>query len=152
MTKGDKGDIKSALREAGDKKRVEETKKKFLDTLALDSVGGLVILACQVTGIAKSYIYRLRNVDPEFEEKWDNIVDSADEFKGDIAEAKLMELVKAGNVSAVTLALKRYKPEKFGDKKITKSADPEGHTLSPEFQDFLKKAYGNKSDKFIKPQ
>lgn len=137
MDKRDKGDAKNHHNEAVDAARVAETKKKFLDTLALESVGGLVFLACQVSGIAKSYIYRLRSSDPKFTKEWDQIVNSADEIKGDIAEAKLMELVKAGNPASVMFALKKYKKRKFGDQADSPTEINIEHEVSPEYREMV---------------
>jgi hypothetical protein len=145
MDIGDKRDTKSMLQEAEDEKRVEETKKKFLIALALESVGGMAILACQVSGIARSYIYRLRSADPKFREEWDEAVHHSNELLGDIAEMKLMELVKMGNVSSIIFALKKYRPEKFGDRRTHEEPEENRHELSPEYQEMLKR-FLNKND------
>lgn len=142
METTDKTDKKPIKKEAGE---IPEVGLKFLETLALDNVGGNITLAAEVAGVGRQYMYQLRAKIPEFKIKWDATQKAAKTYKGDVAEIALMKAVRDGNITAIIFALKKYNPEEFGDHKVDRRPEPVMHKLSPELQKFFDKlcAEGN---------
>ena len=136
IVKETKGDIFEGYKFSGGE-LVIETKKKFLNCMLLDSVVGIASLACEVSGIGKAYIYRLREEDAEFDRAWKFTRSAVKQVKADLFEASLVQLAKALNVTAVVFGLKKYNPDEFGDKGVDKPSDPVQHSLSPEYAAML---------------
>lgn len=110
----------------------EQTKQKFLDALALDTVSGNVIMACNVAGVTRSLMYRYREQDNVFRQRWDTITKKGREVPADIAESQLNRAVLQGNVTAIIFTLKKLRPEVWGDK--YQAPIQQTHKPSPEFQ------------------
>lgn len=138
-TESDKSDNLLIKKEWGDPAR------KFIEALQLDTVAGIYSLAAQVAGVNRQYMYVLMEKFPEFEIVCKGLREAAKRYKGDIAEAELMKLVRESNVTAVIFGLKKYNPKEFGDKGQDDGAGaiPVTHTLSPELMKIVKKLTKN---------
>jgi|GEM_PF-681206 len=71
-----------------------------------------VSLACQMVGIARNTIYRWCNEDEAFKERFDEAMSKGSDSIADLAEGKLIEKIKGGNMPAIKYWLdnnnKRY--------------------------------------------
>lgn len=82
-------------------------------------------------------MYRLRAEDPIFRQEWDQIVDLSREGLADIAESKLYEHVRGGNITAIIFTLKKLRPEKWGDKQPVLPPPQATHVMSKRFYEIV---------------
>lgn len=111
----------------------ETLKQSFLDALSSEKISGSVYFACKAVGYSRSWMYRLRAEDPIFSQEWDQIVDLSRQGLADIAESKLYEHVRGGNITAIIFTLKKLRPEKWGDKQPVLPPPQTTHTMSKRF-------------------
>ena len=116
----------------------EDLKRAFLDALAEEKISGSVYFACKAVGYSRSWMYKLKSEDADFSQEWDQVVSLSREGLADIAESKLYEHVRGGNITAIIFTLKKLRPEKWGDKQPTLPPPQETHVMS---QNFYEKVY-----------
>ena len=129
----------------GDRNR-PALKKRFLELLIDDKVLGNVSTAVKILGINRDTVYDWRTKDAMFAKEWDEHTSYANDFLADEAEHKLLEAIRAGNVSAIIFTLKALRPDKWNiqNKSTGKNNETAWHTVSPEFAQIFKlQGYGN---------
>lgn len=92
---------------------ISEEKRLFLGWLEDPRVHGNVSKALLVSGIKRTTVYRWRKEDNDFAQRWDIIVQYANEVVADIAEYKLYQMALGGNVRAQIFILKNLRPERW---------------------------------------
>jgi len=107
--------------------------KLFLEELQLT---GNVSAATAKAGLDRSLVYRRRNLNPEFREKWQNAMDQALDYLEAYLWDKAMgkETSDAGRVIDEKIAiflLKAHRPEIFGDGKPRHTRDDKSRHRSP---------------------
>lgn len=118
----------------GDRKR-PVLKKRFLELLIDDKVLGKVSTAVKLLGINRDTVYDWRTKDATFAKEWDEHTSYANDFLADEAEHKLLEAIRAGNVSAIIFTLKALRTDRWNNqnKPVDKNNETMWHTVSPEF-------------------
>lgn len=98
---------------------MEANKEEFIR--ALNASYGIIVTACEATGIGRSTYYRWYNVDQEFREK----VDEVTETQVDFVESKLIQAISAGDTTATIFYLKtKGKKRGYNEKAQPKAPDP----------------------------
>jgi len=105
----------------------------FLEELQLT---GNVSAATAKAGLDRSLVYRRRNLNPEFREKWQNAMDQALDYLEAYLWDKAMgkEASDEGRVVDEKIAiflLKAHRPEIFGDGKPRRPPDDKSRQHSP---------------------
>lgn len=60
-----------------------------------------ISLACEKVGLSRNTIYRWCNEDSDFKKRLDEALENGVESVNDLAESKLISLVKSGNIQAI---------------------------------------------------
>lgn len=138
-TKSDKSDTKSTFQA---QERTTLMKAKFIETLEMDRVAGNVLVAANAVGLSRDTVYRWRREDHIFAEKWSQAVILSGDKRADLAEDKLDEAVRKGNMTAIMYTLKKYRPEIFGNNRTKNHQQQEYlHTPSPRFREAMNRLY-----------
>lgn len=97
-----------------------ETKKvKFLEELT--KAFGIVSVACQYAGVARSTFYHWRDTDADFRREVEDIL----EIQGDFVESKLLENIKGNDTQSIIFYCKtKLKKRGYTDKPLPKE-EPE---------------------------
>ena len=126
MGKSDKSDtIKK------EQARTTFMKSKFLEALSMDRIAGNVLVAANAVGISRDTAYDWRRKDEEFAEKWETVVMQAIDKRVEIAEDKLDEQVRKGNISAIIFTLKHLRPHIYNRKHSDDGVFSANHTYKP---------------------
>ena len=121
-----------------EQERTTLMKGKFLDMLAQDRVAGNITVAANAVGINRTTVYTWRDSDPEFNDKVLSIVEKQYETRADMAEDKLEEAVRKGNVTAIIFTLKNLRASKYNrDVGEMSGTVKHLHTVSPRFAKLL---------------
>lgn len=119
--------------------------KKFLAELGNERVAGNVLIACRRAGVARATAYHWKANDTNFAQKWIETVIEAQATFADEAEYALRNLVLKGNPTAIMFALKKLKPQKWGDKSSdidSRKPETQGvYKVSPRFANVLREMY-----------
>ena len=78
-------------------------------------------------------MYRLRAEDEDFSQAWNQVAIVSRESLADVAESKLYEHVRGGNITAIIFTLKKLRAEKWGDKEVVSPPAQQSHPMSKEF-------------------
>ncbi len=129
------------------KKEREETKKKFLESLAMENVAGNVLVACKIIGKSRGHLYILRKEDPDFASQWDQVRDEAMESFADFAESQLFGAVKEGNIAAILFTLKNLRSERWKERRELGTADGKPIEVKmPGLVDLIRQRYPDAAD------
>ena len=112
-------------------------KKETLFLEVLQQTGN-VTRATEKAGLDRSLVYRRRNLNPRFREKWQNAMEQAldylEAYLWDKAMGKEMTEAQDGGLVDEKIAiflLKAHRPEIFGDGKIRRDRDKKTRGISP---------------------
>ena len=112
-------------------------KKETLCLEVLQQTGN-VTRATEKAGLDRSLVYRRRNLNPRFREKWQNAMEQAldylEAYLWDKAMGKEMTEAQDGGLVDEKIAiflLKAHRPEIFGDGKIRRDRDKKTRGISP---------------------
>ncbi len=112
-------------------------KKETLFLEVLQQTGN-VTRATEKAGLDRSLVYRRRNLNPRFREKWQNAMEQAldylEAYLWDKAMGKEMTEAQDGGLVDEKIAiflLKAHRPEIFGDGKMRRNRDKKTNGLSP---------------------
>ncbi|MCF8473089.1 MAG: hypothetical protein K9G26_00215 [Emcibacter sp.] len=129
------------------------SKKEDLFLEVLQQTGN-VSVATAKAGLDRSLVYRRRNTEPEFREKWQNAMDQAldylEEYLWDKAMGKELNDNHEGRVVDEKIAiflLKAHRPEIFGDGKKRRDTNEKLREQSPRSR--LLKKLDNMANKSI---
>ncbi|VAV91051.1 hypothetical protein MNBD_ALPHA01-102 [hydrothermal vent metagenome] len=112
-------------------------KKETLFLEVLQQTGN-VTRATEKAGLDRSLVYRRRNLNPRFREKWQNAMEQAldylEAYLWDKAMGKEMTEAQDGGLVDEKIAiflLKAHRPEIFGDGKMRRDRDKKTRGISP---------------------
>ena len=115
-------------------------KSKLLDQLKKTPI---IQVACLKIGINRVTYYRWRNTDKQFAKDADEAIKEGWEYLYDLAESRLIQAIKDGDLRAIAFWLKHRDPN-YSDKvkisgKVSAKPEPE-EELTPEQQALIEKA------------
>lgn len=88
-------------------------KAKFLEAMNNDVIAGNIMVATQTVGITRETYYAWKEIDPEFDAAAQEAIVKGRQKRADIAESKLDENVRKGNMTAIMYTLNNFRPEVF---------------------------------------
>lgn len=92
----------------------------------------IIQIACEKVGLSRATFYRLRAKDKKFAEACAEAIEQGSSLINDLAEAQLLNAIRAGNLSAVTYWLGRRHPGFAAKVKLDASVKSESEELTPE--------------------
>ncbi len=103
----------------------------------------IVQVACLKIGINRVTYYRWRNTDKQFAKDADEAIKEGWEYLCDLAESRLIQAIKDGDIRAIAFWLKHHDPN-YSDKvkfsgKVSAKPEPE-EKLTPEQRALIEKA------------
>ncbi len=132
---------KNPKKEATIKKRIDDQKKLFLETLEKIPV---IAVACKKAGISRSTYYRWKIEDADFEREAHRIYSEGILAINDLAKSKIVELISEKNLSAAIFWLKTHDSEFVEKKKIDiKLQETISKPVDPETIARIKRVMGN---------
>lgn len=136
MDKGIKGDTNKKE----EQERTTRAKAKFLETLDMDRVAGNITVAANAVGISRKQVYVWKREDADFNAKMMAVIEEQYETRADMAEDKLEEAVRKGNITAIIFSLKNLRPSKY-NKDVGEMGGTVNHVhkVSPRFAKVLER-------------
>jgi hypothetical protein len=117
-------------------KRLEDDKKKFIDTLKELPI---IVTACKRVSISRDTYYRWYREDSTFRRESDEAMSQGIEFISDMSETQLVALIKDQKMPAIAMWLKHNRPRYGG--KLTRKPVMNTPEMTPEeeklFKEFL---------------
>ncbi len=118
-------------------KRINRNKKILLEQFKKVPI---VQLACEKTGISRATYYRWRQEDTDFAKKADAYLAESVDIVNDMAESKLLSLIKEGNMTAIIYWLKHRHKAYSTRVELSGSFEHTNIEISDEHKELIKKA------------
>lgn len=128
--------IKNTSNDIVSRNRVIE-KQRMVSTLKEMPI---VEVACQRAGAARATYYRWLKSDPEFAEKCREALDHSTEAVSDIAEAKLINSIREGNMQAISFWLRHHRAAYANKLSVNGTIRHEAAALTPEQEELVARA------------
>ena len=100
----------------------------------------IVQIACEKVGIGRTTFYRWRKEDRQFAEAVEAAINPGADLVSDMAESKLVSLIKEGNMTAVMFWLKNRHKSYATKLEMVNNSKPIIEQLSPEQEAIVQKA------------
>ncbi len=97
-------------------------------------------IACEKTGVARSSYYRWKKNDKEFAKMAEEALQEGIFLMCDLSETQLFNLIKDGNLGAITFLLKHRHPAYRNKVEINANINQVDEKLSPEQKTIIRKA------------
>jgi len=117
--------------------RKKEDKEKVLQELRKIPI---VQMACGRTSISRGTYYRWRTEDKEFTKAADEAMCEGEKFICDMSESQVINLIKDGNLPAITLWLRAHHPKYATKLEVTAQFQQSTEELTPEQQTLVDRA------------